>query len=128
MSFMESLASASPWPKTRKTLSNLIWRKGSEMPEMSYSGAYGLLATSFSTFTKPSVHVYNHRWTETKQKRKCKCLVELKWTFKSYLSHNSNMHLSSKLMHRIYQLMFHIMEGKVRHINVEMGSLITAIS
>ena len=58
ISFIVSLASASPWPKMRKSLSNLIWRNGSVMPAMSYSGAYGLFTTSFRVLTNPSVHFY----------------------------------------------------------------------
>jgi hypothetical protein len=60
MSFIKSLASASPLPNTRKNLSNLIWRKGSAMPAISYSGAYGLFTMSFRVLTKLSVHFYNN--------------------------------------------------------------------
>ena len=56
ISFIQSLASASPWPKTRNSLSNLMWRNVSLIPATSYSGEYGLFAISLRVLTKPSVH------------------------------------------------------------------------
>lgn len=55
ISFIQSLASASPWPKTHRSFSNLIWRKGSVIPAMSYSGEYGLFTASLRVLTRPSV-------------------------------------------------------------------------
>jgi len=56
ISVIKSLASASPWPKTRKSLSNRMWRKGSVIPATSYSGWYALLVISLKVFISPSVH------------------------------------------------------------------------
>jgi len=53
---IKSLASASPWPKTRKNLSNRLWRKGSVIPATSYSGWYAQLVISLKNFISPSVH------------------------------------------------------------------------
>lgn len=90
MSFMESLASASPSPNTRKSLSNLMWRNGSVIPAISYSGEYGLFARSLRVLTKPSVHFCNN----------CSQNVLLQITTKAFKNHGSNcrvLHIQMQL-------------------------------
>lgn len=59
ISFIYSLVSESPWPHILISLRTRICKKGSVIPAMSYSCEYGLLETSFSIRTNPSVQFYN---------------------------------------------------------------------